>query len=76
MKGGEANERNPDRPVKRWQELYQVWKRGKLRAYFDAQVLHADAIEAGLRDGRYVVDERLKQMLKRLRSNMVLPKVT
>jgi hypothetical protein len=76
VKGGEANERNPDRPVKRWHDLYQVWKRGELRAYFDAQVPDADAIEAGLRDGRYVVDERLKQMLKRLRSNMVLPRVT
>jgi hypothetical protein len=70
VKGGEANERNPDRPVKRWQNLYQVWKRGELRAYFEAQVPDADAIEAGLCDGRYVVDERLKYMLKRLRSDM------
>jgi len=63
VNGGMANARNPDRPVKRWQELYELWQRGELRAYYDAQTADAGAIEAGLRDGRYVVDERLKQDL-------------
>ena len=76
VKGGEANERNPDRPVKRWENLYQLWKEGGLRAYFDAQVPDADAIEEGLRNGRFVVDERLKRMLKRLRPNMGTLRVT
>jgi len=63
VNGGEANARNPDRPVKRWQELYEIWKRGELRAYFDALVPDQAALDAGLRDGRYVRDERLKYAL-------------
>jgi hypothetical protein len=70
VNGAEASERNPDRPAKRWEDLYQLWKRGELRAYFDAQVPTEHAIQAALRDGRCVVDERLKQMLGRLRSEM------
>jgi hypothetical protein len=67
VSGGEANARNPDRPASRWQELYEVWKRGELRAYYDAQTPHDDAIEAGLRSGRYLFDDRLKQALTALR---------
>jgi glycosyltransferase involved in cell wall biosynthesis len=63
VRGGAANERNPDRPVGRWQQLYEVWKRGELRAYFDAQVPDSHALAAGLRDGRFARDERLKRTL-------------
>jgi glycosyltransferase involved in cell wall biosynthesis len=63
VNGGAASGRNPDRPAKRWQDLYELWKRGELRAYYDAQTADDEAIEAGLCDGRYVVDERLKQVL-------------
>ena len=63
INGGAASARNPDRPAKRWEELYEFWKRGELRAYYDAQTADDDAIEDGLCDGRYVPDERLKQLL-------------
>jgi Glycosyl transferase family 2 len=63
VNGGAASGRNPDRPAKRWQDLYELWKRGELRAYYDAQTADDQAIEEGLCDGRYVVDERLKQAL-------------
>ena len=66
VNGGAASERNTDHPVGRWEGLYQIWKRGELRAYFDAQVPDEDAIEAGLRDGRYLADVRLKHMLETL----------
>lgn len=65
ISGGRANERNPDRPAQRWQELYERWKRGELRSYFDSLVPGADAIADGLRDGRFVIDERLKGVFAR-----------
>ena len=68
VNGGKASERNPDQPVKRWQELYRLWQEGVLRAYFDAQAPDPDEVQAGLRDGRYVRDERLKAALGSLRT--------
>ena len=68
VNGGKASERNPDQPAKRWQELYRLWQEGVLRAYFDAQAPDPDEVQAGLRDGRYVRDERLKAALGSLRT--------
>jgi hypothetical protein len=68
VNGGRASERNFDHPVKRWEDLYRLWQEGELRAYFDAQVPDPDEVQAGLRDGRYVRDERLKAALETLRS--------
>jgi glycosyltransferase involved in cell wall biosynthesis len=62
LNGGRANERNPERPVKRWEQLYALWKQGGLRKYFNDQVPDSDLIDIGLRDGRFVIDERLKRM--------------
>jgi len=64
VNGGKASARNPDQPAKRWQDLYRLWQDGVLRAYFDAQVPDPDEVHAGLRDGRYVRDERLKAALR------------
>jgi hypothetical protein len=52
----------------RWQELYRLWQEGLLRAYFDAQAPDPDEVQAGLRDGRYVRDERLKAAFGSLRT--------
>ncbi len=68
VNGGRASERNPDQPVKRWQELYRLWQEGALRAYFDAQAPGPGEVQAGLHDGRYVRDERLKAALESLRA--------
>jgi Glycosyl transferase family 2 len=68
VNGGRASGRNPDRPVQRWQDLYRLWQDGALRAYFDAQVPAPEELQAGLRDGRYVRDERLKAALAGLRT--------
>ena len=68
VNGGKASERNPDQPAKRWQELYRLWQEGVLRAYFDAQAPDPNEVQAGLRDGRYVRDERLKAALGSLRT--------
>jgi len=48
--------------VKRWEQLYALWKQGELRKYFNDQVPDNDLINIGLRDGRFVIDERLKRM--------------
>ena len=66
VNGGKASERNPDHPAKRWEELYRVWQQGGLPAYFDAHVPGPDEVQAALRDGRYVRDERLKAALRTL----------
>jgi hypothetical protein len=46
--------------------LYEVWRRGELEERYDALVLDDAAIEAGLRDGRLVRDDRLSTFLARL----------
>ena len=68
VNGGRASERNPDQPAKRWQELYRLWQDGALRAYYNAQAPEPEELQAGLRDGRYVRDERLKIALKNMRN--------
>jgi hypothetical protein len=68
-KGGAAYERNAELPPEvgnTWRELYEVWRRGDLEQRYDALLLDDDAIEAGLRDGRLVRDDRLKTFLASL----------
>ena len=40
-----------------WRQLYGVWQRGELQAYYQASVADDEAIQRGLREGRYVLDE-------------------
>lgn len=64
--GGAALERNtafgPDE-VGTWRHLFGLWKRGELRAYYDAQIPSDEKVAEGLREGRYVIDKRLKTSL-------------
>jgi hypothetical protein len=69
INGGQANARNPDRPVTRWSALYELWERGELRRYFDSLVPGPEAVRAGLEEGRFAVDERLKATLKQLQGS-------
>jgi hypothetical protein len=69
VNGGKASERNPDQPAQRWQALYRLYQEGALRAYFDALLPDANTVEAALRDGRFVRDERLKVALASLRTS-------
>jgi hypothetical protein len=69
-KGGAAYERNTYLPKElgaTLRYLYTVWQRGELEAYYQASVIDGDAIEAGLREGRFVRDERVRTALSRLK---------
>jgi hypothetical protein len=68
INGGQANERNPDRPVKRWSQLHELRMQGELRNYYDSLVPDPNAVRAGLQEGRFAVDERLKRVLRLLRN--------
>jgi glycosyl transferase family 2 len=60
-KGGAAVRRNgiPEL-VPTWLRLYELYEAGKLESYFRASMPHDTAIDAGLCEGRYVFDDRLK----------------
>lgn len=69
LKGGAAYERNtylPRAVGSTWRHLYEVWQRGDLEAYYQASVADNEAIKRGLREGRLVLDERVKTALSRL----------
>jgi hypothetical protein len=69
VKGGAAYERNTRLPREigsTWRQLYEVWQRGELQAYYQASVADDEAIQRGLREGRYVLDERVRTVLTRL----------
>ncbi len=64
IKGGAAYARNSYLPPEigdTWRRLYEEWQRGELRARFDEMSLDAAGIEAGLKAGRLVSDDRLKR---------------
>jgi hypothetical protein len=63
-KGGAAYARNAYLPIEvgsTWRYLYDLWRRGELRAYYDRSIPSADEIREGLESGRYVRDDRLKR---------------
>jgi hypothetical protein len=69
-KGGAAYSRNLELPNglgRTWRELYQVWLRGELRAYYDKMILSPAAIEQGLKKGDLVLDRTVAEMLDRYR---------
>jgi hypothetical protein len=68
-KGGAAYARNPHLPQgigSTWRYLYKVWQRGELQAHYQAAIADEESIQRGLREGNYVVDERVKTALVRL----------
>jgi Glycosyl transferase family 2 len=68
-KGGAAYERNtylPREVGSTLRHLYKVWQRGELEAYYEASVIDTAAIEHGLKEGRFVRDERVRATLSRL----------
>jgi hypothetical protein len=65
-KGGAALERNTSLPPEvgeTWRKLYETYKRGELRAYWDERVPGPAELEQGLADGTYVTDTRLRDYL-------------
>ena len=65
--GTEALERNPRLNAdigKTWRILYhEHYRKGRLRDYYEAQVLSEAAVEEGLRKGELVIDTRLRDHL-------------
>jgi hypothetical protein len=68
-KGGAAYERNTDLNVgvgRTWRKLYEQWKAGDLRAYFDGLVVDEEAAAIALSEGTLVHDLRLRDALREL----------
>lgn len=66
-KGGAAYARNPYLPPRvgvTWRQLYETWQRGDLEAHYRASLLDEASVGEGLRDGRFVFDDRLKKVLR------------
>jgi glycosyltransferase involved in cell wall biosynthesis len=49
-----------------WRYLYGEYRAGRLGDYYRSQMVDAQAVRAGLRDGSLVEDHRLRQYLERL----------
>ena len=64
--GGAAYARNTELPLSigdTWRHLYEVWRKGELEEFYRASV---PDIAMGLRENRFVFDDRLKQALAKL----------
>ena len=69
VKGGSAYERNPDPHIgATWRHLYEVWKTGGLEPFYRSAIVDDAAIEEGLKNGRLVREERLKDFFSGLRA--------
>ena len=64
--GGAAYERNtvlrPDIGGT-WRYLYQMWKNGDLEAYYKRSTPNDEELNMGIKEGRYIFDDRLKRAL-------------
>jgi Glycosyl transferase family 2 len=61
--GGEAYARNHKLPINvgdTWRRLYAMYQEGKLRAYWEAQVLTPERLADGLLSGRLCLDTRVR----------------
>jgi hypothetical protein len=70
IKGGAAYGRNTYLPHgigSTWRHLHELWQRGELEAYYQRSIVDSASIARGLREGRFVLDERLKMALSRPR---------
>ena len=68
VNGGSAYKRNANLPSgigKTWRYLHELWERGELEAYYQAQMVNDAAVEEGLREGRLVTDDRLQNFFSR-----------
>lgn len=68
-KGGSAFERNLELPKDvgaTWRKWYKMLQEGTLKDYYQTQLLDDQALEKGLKEGRLVRDERLKEYLRNL----------
>jgi hypothetical protein len=63
--GGRAVARNPDPAFAPYlRELYRLYEAGRLPEYYADTLVHDDAVAAGIRDHRLVVDRRLQRWLR------------
>jgi hypothetical protein len=63
--GGPAAERNPDPKFNPYlRTLYDLYERGELPAYYTGETVDDEEVEAGLREGRYLVDRRLQRWFR------------
>lgn len=70
-KGGAAYERNAELSPevgRTWRELYEHYKRGELERIYRNSLLDEAAVADGLRDGRFLRDDRLWRFLDALSS--------
>jgi len=66
-RGGRAYERNRELPPqvgRTWRHLYELYKQGRLRGYYDSQVLDQQQIARGMADGQLVQDTRLTDFFR------------
>jgi hypothetical protein len=73
IKGGAAYGRNTYLPWAvgaTWRRLYEIWQFGELEGYYRASVADDEAVERGLKEGRLVRDERVKDALARLKRRL------
>jgi hypothetical protein len=65
---GRAFERISRPPTAYHEQMYEAHRTGRIRDYYEAQVLTDDVLGEGQATGRIVVDTRLRDALRRLRS--------
>lgn len=58
---------SPRVPAPRVQEFYDAYQRGESGEYYEARVVNDEQLAAGLRDGTYEIDTRLRDVLRMLR---------
>ena len=79
VQGARAVMRNPNLGYTNitWKYLYQVWLRGGLRDWYESEMVTAKTMEWNFESGRYVLDERLRDYLRKLlpeqQSNLTPP---
>jgi hypothetical protein len=66
IKDGHAVANNPDPKVavSQKRDLYELYESGDLRSYYEARVLDETKVRAGIREGRLVVDDRLRRFFR------------
>ncbi len=77
--GGAAYERNtqlPENLGKGWRLLFDLRRQGKLRDYYDGQLVSAAEREQGLLDGRFLEDRRLARWMSLLAATSHGPAVS
>lgn len=66
-KGGAAyarNEKLSENIGATWRHLYNIWRRGELRRYYEQSLPSAAELQQGLETGKFTQDERLKRFFE------------